>query len=112
MVRCMTLTPLAPAPARGSGAPSTVGRSQRATSLPGTPSLSDILLALAAELDGAFVGQLAGREQDHALRRFDVRQAYRALGLQVALEHLRRALRHVLEHLGLEGVVRALERNE
>src|SRR6476620_11355705 len=106
----MTLTPLVPA--RGNGAPSTAGRSQRDTSRPGARSDSDILLALASELDGALVGQLAGREQDFLLRRLHVRQAHRTLGLEVGLEHLGRALRHVLEDLGLEGLVRALERDE
>src|SRR6185436_6680633 len=106
----MTLTPLAPG--RGSGAPSTVGRSQRDTSCGDARSGSDILLALASELDRAIVGELAGREQDFLLRRLDVRETHRALGLQVALEHLGRALRHVLEDLGLEVLVRALERDE
>src|SRR6185436_17679980 len=90
----MTLTPLAPG--RGSGAPSTAGRSQRCA-----PSVSDILLALAAKLDGAIVGKLAGGEQDLLLCGFDV-----------ALEHFAGALRHVLEDLGLEGLVRTLERDE
>src|SRR5690349_12426525 len=103
-VRCMTLTPLAPG--RGTDAPSTDGRSQR------WGSASDILLALAAELDAALVGELARREQDFLLCRFDVREAHRTLGLEIALEHLGRALRHVLEDLGLERLVRALERDE
>src|SRR6185503_4253590 len=109
-VRCMTLTPLAPA--RGIVAPSTAGRSQRDTSLRCARSDSDILLALAAELDGAFVGQLASGHQDFLLRGLDIREAHRALGLQVALEHFRGALRHVLEDLGLEVLVGALERDE
>ena len=106
----MTLTPLAPA--RGSGAPSTVGRSQRDTSSAAARGRAQTYsLALAAELDGALVGQLARREQDFLLRRLDVREAHRALGLEVVLEHLGRALRHVLEDLGLEGLVGALERD-
>src|SRR6185436_14632636 len=101
----MTLTPLAPG--RGSGAPSTAGRSQRCA-----PSVSDILLALAAKLDGAIVGKLAGGEQDLLLCGFDVGETHGALGFEVALEHFAGALRHVLEDLGLEGLVRTLERDE
>src|SRR6187401_716797 len=107
----MTLTPLAPG--RGTAPPSTDGRSQRCAFGPASGAAgSDILLALAAELDGALVGKLARRQQDFLLRRLDVREAHRALGLQVALEHLGRALRHILEDLGLEVLVRALERDE
>src|SRR3982750_3761731 len=107
----MTLTPWAPG--RGSAAPSTEGRSQRwafgaASGAPG----SDILLALAAKVDGAVVGELARRQQDFLLRGLHVRKAHRALGLEIALEHLGGALRHVLEALGLEGFVGALERDE
>src|SRR5687767_3223696 len=110
----MTLTPLAPG--LGIGAPSTEGRFQRCASIPGSWSGpragSDILLALAAELDGALVGELARRQQDFLLRAFHVRQPDRPLRFQVALEHFRGALRHVLEDLGLEGLVGALERDE
>src|SRR5688572_25932735 len=105
----MTLTPFAPP--RGSGAPSTAGRSQRCASAR-CASDSDIFFALAAELDRAFVGELAGGDQDFLLRRLDVREPHRALRLEIGLEHLRRALRHVLEDLRLEGLVGALERDE
>src|SRR4051812_42932448 len=101
-VRCMTLTPFCPG--RGSGAPSTEGRSQR---LP-----SDMLLALAPERDRARVRELARGDEDFLLRRLDIREPHRALRFEIGLEHLRRALRHVLEHLRLEGFVDALERDE
>src|SRR6187551_2989053 len=108
--RCMTLTPPLP---RGSGAPSTLGRSQRETSSAiavGAGCGSDIFFAaLAAERYGAFVGQLACREQDFLLRQFDVDEPHRTLVGQVVLHHLGRTLRHVLEDLGLERFVRALE---
>src|SRR5690349_7118495 len=99
----MTLTPPLP---RGSAAPSTFGRSQRA-------GASDIFVAaLAAERDRAIVGELAGRDQDFLLRALDVREAYRTLVREIVLHHFGRALRHVLEDLRLELFVRALEREQ
>src|SRR5687768_6827893 len=110
----MTLTPPLP---RGIAAPSTLGKSQRETSSTIFAVMaargSDIFVAaLAAERDGAIVGELAGREQDFLLRGLDVGEAYRALVGQVVLHHLGRALRHVLEDLRLEVLVGALEREQ
>src|SRR5690554_4510756 len=57
------------------------------------------LLTLAAELYRARFGHLAYDRQDFLLRRFDFGQAHRTFRLEIVLEHLGGALRHVLVDL-------------
>src|SRR5579862_6964606 len=71
---------------------------------------SDKLLSLAAELDRAGFRELACGPEDLLLRRFHFGDAYRALRLQIVLEHLGGALRHVLVDLLLQRLLGALHR--
>ena len=61
--------------------------------------------ALAAETDGAFLGQPLRDHHDFLLRRLDVGELHRPARFHVVLENFRGALRHVLQdlllHLGL-----------
>src|SRR6185437_828274 len=85
--------------------PSTSGSRQRSI----VTCASDIFVALAAERDGAGLGELAGDLQDLLLRALDLGEAHRALRLEVVAQHFRGALRHVLEDLLLQSLVRALQ---
>src|ERR1700723_497630 len=55
--------------------------------------------ALAAEIDGAFLGQALCNDDDFLLCRLDVRELHRTACFHVVLEDFRRALRHVLQDL-------------
>src|SRR4051794_31359380 len=70
------------------------------------------LLALAAQLDRALLRQLANDRQDFFLRGLDFGQPHRAFGFQIVLQHFSCTLRHVLEDLLFESLVRALHGNQ
>jgi hypothetical protein len=57
----------------------------------------------------AFVRHAARGHQDFLLRRFHFAQLDRALGLEVVLQHLGGAFRHVLEELGLQLLAGGLQ---
>src|SRR5579884_4318896 len=92
--------------------PSTWGSAQRSMIAPESSARcgSDIRFALAAERDHARVRELARDLQDLALRALHLGDAHGSFGFEIVLEHLGGALRHVLEDLVLQVVVRALQR--
>src|SRR4051812_23204188 len=65
----------------------------------GAPSSDEALVTAASQHDLALVGQALGDLQDALLLGLDVRQAHRALAVQVLAQRLGGARTHVGEHL-------------
>src|SRR5687768_5425209 len=67
---------------------------------------SDELLALTAELNRSLLGHLAHDRKNFFLCAFDLGQTHRPARLEIVFQPFRCTLRHVLEDLLLEPVVR------